>query len=97
MTKIVSPQVAFSGLLAQVKQIAPEIVDQNGQFLNLLEGRWQEPGTPRPVTSPIDGTRVGALPILDHATAQRAVVFAKREASSWAAVDLDERRAQVQG
>jgi acyl-CoA reductase-like NAD-dependent aldehyde dehydrogenase len=97
MTKIVSPQVAFSGLLAQVKQIAPEIVDQNGQFLNLLEARWQEPGTPRPVTSPIDGSRLGALPMLDHATAQRAVVFAKREASSWAAVDLDERRAQVQG
>ncbi|UOQ69274.1 aldehyde dehydrogenase family protein [Hymenobacter volaticus] len=96
MTKIVSPQVAFSGLLAQVKQIAPEIVNQNGQFLNLLEARWQETGTPRPVTSPIDGTRLGALPMLDHATAQRAVVFAKREASSWAAVELDERRAQVQ-
>ncbi|QDA62398.1 aldehyde dehydrogenase family protein [Hymenobacter jejuensis] len=96
MPKIVSPQVEYEGLLTQVKQIAPEIFDQNGHFLNLLEGRWQEPGTPRDFVSPVDGRTLGALPMLDGATAQRAVEFAKSEAAVWGKTDLDERRAKVQ-
>ncbi len=96
MSKIISPRVAFGGLLGQVQQLAPEIFAPNGQHLNLLEGRWQAPGTPRPFRSPVDGTELGALPMLDQVTALRAVVFAKRESASWAAVDLDERRAKVQ-
>ncbi len=97
MPKIISPQVEFSGLLHQARQIAPEIFTPDGNhFLNLLEGRWQAPGTPRAFHSPIDGTLLGALPMLDHATALRAVVAAKQEAAAWAATDLDERRARVQ-
>ena len=96
MSKIISPQVEFSMLLAQVRQLTPEIFTADARFLNLLEGRWQEPGTVRPFRSPIDGTELGALPMLDHATALRAVLFAKREAAAWAATDLDERRAKVQ-
>ena len=97
MPKIVSPQVELIGLLHRVQQIAPEIFTADGNgFLNLLEGRWQEPGTPRPFRSPIDGTELGALPMLGHATVLRAVVAAKREAAVWAATDLDERRARVQ-
>ncbi|WP_400193004.1 aldehyde dehydrogenase family protein [Hymenobacter sp. B81] len=96
MPKIVSPQVEFGGLMAQVKQITPEILTEDGRFLNLLEGRWQEPGTPRPFTSPVDGSELGALPMLDHATALRAVRAAKQEAADWAGVELDERRRRVQ-
>jgi hypothetical protein len=77
MPKIVSPQVVYSTLLAQVKQITPEIFDQHGRFLNLLEGQWQCPGTPREFISPVDATPLGSLPMLDRATALRAVAFAK--------------------
>jgi hypothetical protein len=47
MPKIVSPQVEFSTLLNELKQATPEIFAPNGGYLNLLEGRWQEPGEPR--------------------------------------------------
>ncbi|ALW87396.1 dehydrogenase [Hymenobacter sedentarius] len=97
MPKIIAPAVEFGLLLKQTKQAAPEIFAADGtSFLNLLEGRWQEPGTPRPFVSPVDGTTLGALPMLDQATALRAVRYAKGEAAAWAATGLDERRAKVQ-
>ncbi|GAA3966332.1 aldehyde dehydrogenase family protein [Hymenobacter antarcticus] len=96
MPKIISPQVEFATLLAQVKQAAPEIFTPEGGFLNLLEGRWQEPGNPRKFHSAIDGTLLGSLPMLDSATALRGVLAAKQEAPAWAATDRDERRARVQ-
>ena len=96
MPKIISPQLEFGELRRQVQQLTPEIFDHDGRYLNLLEGRWQEPGQPRAFRSPIDGTELGQLPMLDHATALRAVLFAKGEAPAWAATDLDERRAKVQ-
>jgi acyl-CoA reductase-like NAD-dependent aldehyde dehydrogenase len=96
MPKIIAPEVVFASLLAQTKQVAPEIFDQNGHFLNLLEGRWQAPGTPREFHSPIDGSLLGSLPMLDHDTAQRAVLAAKQEAATWAATDLDERKTRIQ-
>ncbi|UYZ64714.1 aldehyde dehydrogenase family protein [Hymenobacter weizhouensis] len=97
MPKIVSPQVEFDVLLRQAKQVTPEIFTPDGAgFLNLLEGRWQEPGQPRPFRSPVDGSELGSLPMLNHEAALRAVIFAKQEAATWAATDLDERRAKVQ-
>ncbi|WP_375417597.1 aldehyde dehydrogenase family protein [uncultured Hymenobacter sp.] len=96
MPKIISPQIEFSLLLQQTKQAAPEVFTPAGAFLNLLEGRWQEPGQPRPFHSSIDGTLLGSLPMLDHDTALRAVRAAKQEAAAWAATDLDERRTKVQ-
>ena len=96
MPKIISPQVEFATLLAQVKQATPEIFTSEGGFLNLLEGRWQEPGKPREFHSSVDGTLLGSLPMLDRAIAVRAVVAAKQEAPAWAATAHDERRARVQ-
>ena len=96
MPKIISPQVEFATLLAQVKQATPEIFTSEGGFLNLLEGRWQEPGKPREFHSSVDGTLLGSLPMLDRAIAVRAVVAAKQEAPAWAATAHDERRTRVQ-
>lgn len=97
MPKLVSPQVEFSGLVAQIKQVTPEIFADNGtNYLNLLEGRWQETGKPQDFVSPIDGRTLGQLPMLDRATALRAVQAAHREAADWAKVDLDERKRRVQ-
>ena len=95
--KIDFPQVEFGYLLQQTKTATPEIFAPDGNgFLNLMEGRWQEPGKPRQFISPIDGTQLGCLPMLDHATALRAVQAAKKEAADWARVDLDERKRRVQ-
>ncbi|NVO84339.1 aldehyde dehydrogenase family protein [Hymenobacter terrestris] len=97
MPKIVSPQVEFDHLLAQTKTAAPEIFAPDGTgYLNLMEGRWQEPGKPRDFVSPIDGSIIGRLPMLDETTALRAVQAAKAEAAAWANTDLDERKRRVQ-
>ena len=96
MPKIISPQVEFGGLLSQMKAVAPEVFTTDGKFLNLLEGRWQEIGSPREFHSPVDGSQLGWMPMLNHDTAVRAVVAAKAEAPAWAATAPDERRARVQ-
>ncbi|MBG8554134.1 aldehyde dehydrogenase family protein [Hymenobacter guriensis] len=96
MPKIISPQVEFSFLLQQMKAATPEVFSADGKFLNLLEGRWQEPGTPREFSSPIDGSPLGPLPMLNRDTVLRGVYAAKKEAADWANVDLDERKRRVQ-
>jgi acyl-CoA reductase-like NAD-dependent aldehyde dehydrogenase len=96
MPKIISPAVEFGSLLNQVKQITPEIFTQDGKFQNLMEGRWQQPGAPREFTSPIDGTQLGWMPMLNREQALKAVQHAKGEAAAWAATDLDARREKVQ-
>ena len=95
MSKIVSPKVEFGGLLAQVKNITPEIFDAEGQFLNLVEGEWKFAGKPRDFISPVDGTNLGALPMLSRAEALTAVEFASKEFRAWAKTDLDERKRRV--
>ena len=95
MTKIISPKVEFSGLLTQMKEIAPEIFDASGNFLNLVQGEWKFAGTPREFNSPIDGSLLGALPMLDKKTALKAVEFAGAEFRNWSKTDLDERKRRV--
>jgi len=97
MPKLIAPQIAFPLILNQVQEATPEIFAADGTgFVNLLEGRWQQGGSPRSFVSPVDGTLLGSLPMLGRDLALRAVRFAKREASSWAATDLDQRRVCVQ-
>ena len=96
MPKIIAPEVEFSKLLADLQQAVPEIYNAEGGYLNLLEGKWQEPGQPKPFHSPIDGTDIGSLPMLQHDQALRAVRAAKAEAPAWAATPLAERKRRVQ-
>ncbi|MDO1449717.1 aldehyde dehydrogenase family protein [Rhodocytophaga aerolata] len=96
MAKIVSPHVEFSSLLEQVKGVTPEIVDPNGNYLNLMEGRWQQAGSPKEFISPINNAVIGSLPMLDRANALRALQGAHREAADWCRIDLDERKQRVQ-
>ena len=96
MPKAVSPRAEFATLLAQMRLATPEVFAPDGGFLNLTEGRWQEPGTPRAFHSAVDGSLLGHIPALTQAAAERAVVAAKAESAAWATVDRDERRARVQ-
>lgn len=95
MAKIISPKVEFGGLLAQMKKVAPEIFAGDGRFLNLVEGDWKFAGEPQDFVSPVDGTILGALPMLDKEQALQAVKFAKAEFAAWSKVNLDERRRKV--
>ena len=89
------PGAEWPTVLAAARRAAPEAFDADGGLLNLIGGAWGTPGTPRRVTSPVDGTDLGRLPMLDLAQASRAVTLAADEAAAWGKVDLDERRAKV--
>lgn len=95
MSKMISPKVDFGGLHKQLKSIVPEIFDGKGRYLNLVEGEWKFAGKPLESTSPVDGSPIGSLPMLDAGTALLAVRFAKKEGEGWAKIDLGERCRRV--
>lgn len=82
-------------LTLAARQAAPEAFAADGQPLNLLGGRWGDPGRRKPTLSPVDGTLVGGYPMLDLEAARRAVQSAAAEAPGWAAVPLPERCRRV--
>jgi acyl-CoA reductase-like NAD-dependent aldehyde dehydrogenase len=94
----VKPGFAWDGVLAKVKTLTPEVFSDDpgvAAILNCIDGRWGTPGNGRPILSPIDGSTLGKLPMIDLATAQHAVRTAAKEARAWSKVDLDARRAKV--
>ncbi|GJG86894.1 aldehyde dehydrogenase [Gemmatimonadetes bacterium T265] len=93
--KQVAESAAWPRLAAAARAAVPEAFGPNGGALNLIGGAWGRPGTPRPYTSPVDGSELGALPAVDVAAAHAAVEGAAAEAAEWARVDLDERRRRV--
>ena len=82
-------------LLVELRRIAPEIFDSEGRLLNLMESEWKEHGRGKPILSPVDGSLLGHLPMLDVESAHRAAEHAAKRAAEWARVGLDERRERV--
>jgi acyl-CoA reductase-like NAD-dependent aldehyde dehydrogenase len=95
MSKMIAPQVAWDQLVGEVKRIVPEAFAADGRVLNLVEGSWSLPGHAKPYISPVDGTVLGTLPMLDLKPANRAVTFAAKEFRAWSKTDLDERKLRV--
>ena len=90
------PALGWEKLLAQTRALVPEAFSSDRRILNLIEGDWQEPGYERPYKTPNDSTMLGALPFISYEVARNAVEFAAKEQSTWAQVDLDERKRRVQ-
>ncbi|MCI0569219.1 MAG: aldehyde dehydrogenase family protein [Myxococcaceae bacterium] len=95
MSRCLLVSAEWPRLLARVRALAPEAFDSGGRVLNLLAREWGHPGTGRPCVSPVDGSQLGALPMLDAQTAQLAVRAAAAEAREWARVPLEVRRERV--
>jgi acyl-CoA reductase-like NAD-dependent aldehyde dehydrogenase len=94
MTLRLAPGTAWSDVLARAVALTPEaFVD--GRLRNLVEGAWQDSGTPAPLRTPVDGTVLTQLARLDAETAKLAVGFAAYEHRTWAATPLAERTARV--
>ncbi len=85
----------WPSLYAQLRAIAPEAFSADGHVLNLIEGDWGHPGYGKHCFSPVDGTALGSLPMIDLETAKRAVKFTAQEFQTWSRTDLDERRNRV--
>lgn len=92
---MISPKAEWPRLMTQLRAAVPEAFNSSGHVLNLYEGTWTNAGKGREYYSPVDGTHLGRLPMLDLETGLRAVRFAKGEFHNWAATSLDERRRRV--
>ncbi|MEO6039433.1 MAG: aldehyde dehydrogenase, partial [Saprospiraceae bacterium] len=83
MPKIILPAARWESLLAQLKNIAPEMFDGAGHILNHIAGDWQNSGHAKPYLSPVDGTELGYLPMLSSAEGKQAVQAAAGEFAAW--------------
>jgi acyl-CoA reductase-like NAD-dependent aldehyde dehydrogenase len=92
---MIAPAAEWELLVQTMKAATPEVFACDGRILNLIEGEWRDPGFGRHYESPVDGSSLGKIPMIDLETARRAVKSAKSEASAWVNVDLDERRRRV--
>lgn len=95
MAKKILPQAEWSTLIDQVKAIAPEAFNKNGDVLNLIIGSWQNEGNLKPFNSCLDGTLLGYYPMLRTQEGKDAVQFCAREFKSWSQTDLDKRKEMV--
>ncbi|MGZ3460135.1 MAG: aldehyde dehydrogenase family protein [Archangium sp.] len=95
MSRTVPAYAEWSQLERRIRSLVPEAFDTEGRVLNLVAGEWRYAGAGRPYRSPVDGTVLGRLPMLDGVTAQFAASAAAAEARDWARVGLDVRRERV--
>src|SRR5471032_2050417 len=94
-TKVVKAEFAWNRILQQAKTIVPEAFHTDGCPLNYFEEKWTGLGHGKHFLSGVDGSLITQFPMLDLATAKRAVRFGFQQSREWAKVDLDERRARV--
>jgi acyl-CoA reductase-like NAD-dependent aldehyde dehydrogenase len=87
--------VTWDRLTDEARHAAPEAFAAD-HTRNLLGGRWTSAGsTPEPVTTPVDGSALLRLPMLDPAAAQAAVTAAAGAHRTWSRVPLADRTAAV--
>jgi acyl-CoA reductase-like NAD-dependent aldehyde dehydrogenase len=94
MALVIANGTAWSDVLARAIAATPEAFD-DGRPQNLIDGRWQNAGTPRGVRTPVDGTVLADLLRLDADTALRAVRASADAHRAWAATPIAERKAKV--
>jgi acyl-CoA reductase-like NAD-dependent aldehyde dehydrogenase len=95
MTLHVPPSVSWPRLTGHLGRIAPEAFAAD-HSRNLVAGRWTSAGsTPEPVTTPVDGTALLGLPMLEPAGAQAAIAAAAEAHRRWSRVPLPDRAAAV--
>jgi acyl-CoA reductase-like NAD-dependent aldehyde dehydrogenase len=90
----VPPHLEWQSLLATAATVTGEGFTADGTR-NLVGGRWIDAGTPAPVVTPVDGTTLLNLPLLDADQAGEAVRAAAEQHEAWGAVPLAERKARV--
>ena len=91
----VAEQHRWDSVSRRLRAAAPEAFADEGVLLNCAGGVWGQPGNGRPLVSPVDGTPIGRLPMLDLAAARGAVAAGAAEFEAWAKTPLDVRVAKV--
>ncbi len=95
MEKEILKGAEWSTLLKRMQQLVPESFDDNGDILNLMEGRWQETGNKKLFTSCIDGTILGYYPMILENACFKAVEYCKTSFKPWSELTLEQRKKAV--
>lgn len=93
--KMIAPGLEWPRLLQQARALTPEAFGDDGHPLNLIGGEWGHPGHPKPFLSAVDGTTLGAFPMIDLDVARHAVAAAAAEFGAWSTTALAERQRRV--
>ena len=94
--KNLKPGTSWSDALGCAQKALPVAWDgPNQSLLNLIGGKWREPGHPRMLLSPLDGAPLGAYPMIELGAAQQAVILAAGEAGEWGRTAIAERKRRV--
>ncbi len=93
--KHIHPDYEWDVLSKQAAALVPEAVQGASYPLNFMNGVWGEPGNRKHFQSPVDGSVITHLPMIDLVLARRAVEGAARQAQDWNKVDLDERKRRI--
>jgi acyl-CoA reductase-like NAD-dependent aldehyde dehydrogenase len=91
----IKPGCEWKAVVAALRAATPEAFGADGALLNCVAGAWGTPGKPHEISSAVDGTKLGSLPMLDAAGAMQAVHDAAHEAPVWSRTPLAERTARV--
>jgi len=93
---MLKPGSSWMEALGRAQQALPAAWDgPNKSLLNLIGGKWCEPGRPRLLLSPIDGAPLGPYPMIELDAARQAVAFASGEAGEWGRTAIGERKRRV--
>jgi acyl-CoA reductase-like NAD-dependent aldehyde dehydrogenase len=94
--KKLKPGASWVETLRRAQRILPAAWEgPNDSLLNLIGGKWCEPGHPRLLLSAIDGAPLGTYPMIDLEPARQAVGLAVAEAGEWGRTALTERKRRV--
>ncbi|GAB3214305.1 Acyl-CoA reductase [Marinactinospora thermotolerans DSM 45154] len=94
MSPLHKPGTSWDSVYGRCRSAAPEAFGAD-RVHNHWGGRWHADGVPRPAFSPVDGREIAGPPMLDAATAERAVAAAADAHESWRRRPLRERRSKV--
>ena len=86
------PEAEWDTLKARLRSEFPEIIDDQGDVLNLMNGKWQEQGNKKLFSSCIDGTILGHYPMINANMCKDAVKYASQSHPDWRRLDLEKRK-----
>jgi len=95
MPKIILPQAHWEVLMDTLHTVTPEIFDEHDHVVNCIAGKWTNNGRGRVIISPLDGSILGKLPMLNREEGDVAVKEAYSEFKSWSQLPLEERKDRV--
>lgn len=90
----VKPGTEWAAVLGRAADLTPEAFGTD-RLHNLVDGAWRPIGSPEPLVTPVDGTKLIGLPRLSAGEAQHAVLAAAAAHREWARTPLAERKARV--